>query len=97
MQELTLSLAREANVAVPRVLASMPKPTVCDDVCTRILSHVERVRAGHDEPTPLAILQSNTMMGGENGVHWVTVAYSIERDDSVDAQCLSASDDDMEP
>ena len=91
-----MALAHDAGMAAHPVLAGMPKPTVCDDVCTRILSHVERVRAGDDQPTPLVILQSNTMMGGEHGVHWVTIAYSIEREETEDDECLSAADDEME-
>jgi hypothetical protein len=100
VHELTLTLAHDSSVDVRRVIESMPKPTVCDDVCARVLSHVERVRAGQDGATPLAVLQANTIMGGESGVHWVTVAYSIEPTShgaQPDARCAPCLADGVEP
>ena len=84
---LTHNLAREEASADMEIVSSMPPPAVCDEVCTRILCQAERVRAASargDARRHYGVLQANTMTSGDTGMHWVTVAYDIEPDDSMD-------------
>ena len=83
----THNLAGEQDGDAAQLVASMPPATVCDEVCTRILGELERVRAASargDGRRQYGVLQANTMLGGDTGMHWVTVAYDIEPHDGMD-------------
>ena len=84
---LTHDLAREEDGDVVALVSSMPSPATCDEVCARILCETERARAAiaqGDGQRLYGVLQANTMLIGETGMHWVTVAYDIEPHDSMD-------------